>query len=717
IVTDAMTSSPIEQVDVTLYDSNKELVGETVTASNGYYEFTGIDSGEYEIKFKHEDYVLTEDKLTVSEGVAEHDQKLDPVPAVAILGDRTIGDDTLEAILDDVNIDATNYNSIETLTDELEAYDVVFFNEASSLKKADFQKFEEALDQHHVSVIYGDQYFSGGGIYTLHQLNEDPAVRDTINIRNRAAQYVVKEEHPLFGDKEVGEKIEILKPDGSRVSMFDEYSGFTLAEITHGDSDPHGYGIGYKPRTSDSLELLMSGHAIDIGHSGDDYTDEGLEMFTDAILWSANERFHSVEGTVTDKNGDAILADITVEYEEAKLSDTTTEDDASFSIAAPDGTALVTISSYGYKTQSFTVNVDGGLEPFSIELSEKETVGSLEGYVSNSLLLDGVEDVHINVIDYPRETTTDANGYYHIGVLEPGSYDLELTKEGFLQEHVTVDIAEGETKTLDVDLRPSPTVGIIVDAQSSSAATLADYLEGRGYETVSMFYDDIDMLDEVDLVFANSDYNNDLIPDEKMFKEFLAALDETETSVIWTGQHGGKGSIRYLVDYESDPAFEYRGSGSGDMTATIVEDHPIFEGVDDSFEYTTQSGYYYGFDDYTGDILAVYEKEGVDDTGHLIGLKGRTANSVEILLSGMTIGHGFHPEDSHFDENREKIINNSILWAIDHTSSYAGEVRGTVMNDLNEPVQASVTVEETGKKVATDNEGEFFLGLPAGTYT
>src|SRR5699024_9549639 len=170
-------------------------------------------------------------------------------------------------------------------------------------------------------------------------------------------------------------------------------------------------------------------------------------------------------------------------------------------------------------------------------------------------------------------------------------------------------------------------------------------------------------------------------------------------------------------DYESDPAFEYRGSGSGDMTATIVEAHPIFEGVDDSFEYTTQSGYYYGFDDYTGDILADYEKEGVDDTGHLIGLKGRTANSVEILLSGMTIGHGFHPEDKNFDENREKIINNSILWAIDHTSSHAGEIHGTVMNDLDDTVQASVTVEETGKKVTTDNKGEFFLGLPGGTYT
>src|SRR5699024_10702626 len=422
-------------------------------------------------------------------------------------------------------------------------------------------------------------------------------------------------------------------------------------------------------------------------------------------------------GTVTDKNGDAILADITVEYEEAKLSDTTTEDDASFSIAAPDGTALVTISSYGYKTQSFTVNVDGGLEPFSIELSEKETVGSLEGYVSNRLLLDGVEVVHINVVDYPRETTTDGNGYYHIGVLEPGTYEIELTKDGFLQEHVTVEIAEGETKTLDVDLRPSPTVGIIVDAQSSSAVTLADYLEERGYETVSMFYDDVDMLDDVDLVFANSDYNNDLIPDEKMFKEFLTALDETETSVIWTGQHGGKGSIRYLVDYKGDPSTEYRGSGSGDMTATIVEDHPIFEGVNEAFEYTTQSGYDYGFDDYTGDILADYEKEGVDDTGQLIGLKGRTANSVEILLSGMTIGHGFHPGDNNFDENREKIINNSILWAIDHTSSYAGELHGIVKNDLDDTVQATVTVEETGKQVTTDDKGEFFLGLPAGTYT
>src|SRR5699024_12550216 len=99
-------------------------------------------------------------------------------------------------MLAEVNIDATNYKSIEILTEELEAYDVVFFNEASSLKELDFQKFEEELDKHHVSIIYGDQYFSGVGIYTLHKLNEDHAVSDTINIRYSAAQYVMTEEHP-----------------------------------------------------------------------------------------------------------------------------------------------------------------------------------------------------------------------------------------------------------------------------------------------------------------------------------------------------------------------------------------------------------------------------------------------------------------------------------------------------------------------------------------
>src|SRR5690625_2168812 len=101
----------------------------------------------------------------------------------------------------------------------------------------------------------------------------------------------------------------------------------------------------------------------------------------------------------------------------------------------------------------------------------------------------------------------------------------------------------------------------------------------------------------------------------------------------------------------------------------------------------------------------------------MIGVKGRTINSVEILLGGMTFSHGFHAGSDHFDENREKIINNAIMWAIDHEESFAGEIKGQVVNDLGHAVQAEVTVDETGQTINTDNDGNFFLGLSEGTYT
>lgn len=716
VVTDAVSGSPVSSVDVALYDKDGDIAAETETAKNGYYELSDLKADTYTLAFMHDDYVLVKDEIKVSSDAVEYDQTLDLVPGIAILGDKGYGDN-LSAILGAVNMDATNYNSIDKLTEEIDLYDVVFYNEENVNEKS-LHAFETAADRHGVSIIYGDMYFSGGGIGNLTRVREDPASQKTIGIRSSSAQYIVDETSPLFGDRQVGDKIDILIPGGSRVATFEDYSGFELAGIKHAENDEiHGTGIAYKPRTADSMELLMSGHSIGIAHSGDDYTEAGRKLFIDAINWAANERFNAFAGTVTDEAGEAIDATVTMEINGAELTDQTTRDDASFAIAAPDGEADVTISSYGYQSQTFTVAINDNIAPFAIELAEKPTVGSLEGYVTNSLSIDGVEDVHIQIVGYERETTTDSRGYYHIGVLEPGTYDVELTKKGFLQKNLTVDIAEGETSSIDVRLQPSPTVGIIVDSQSKSAVPLADYLEDRGFETKSMFYDDLDMLEDVDVVFANSDYNNDLIPSEATFNRFMEALDETETSVIWTGQQGGRGSIRYLVDYTGDPETEYRGSGPGNLTATILEDHPIFEGVDKSFEFTNRSGYYYGFDGYTGTILADYEKEGIEDTGYMIGFKGRTINSVEVLLSGMTIGFGFHPGSEHFDENREKIINNAILWAINDKSSHAGEVRGQVINEMGNPVHAEVTVEGTGEAVTTDPGGNFFLGLKAGTYT
>ncbi|MEC5425987.1 carboxypeptidase regulatory-like domain-containing protein [Virgibacillus sp. C22-A2] len=717
-ITDAITSNPISNVEVKLYDDNGEVVSDATTSDNGYYELSDLSEAVYTIEFIHADYVLESEEVEVVGVPIGLNKALNAAPNVAVIGDRAYGDDTLVHILGDFNIEVTNYSSTTALTEEIEQYDVVFFNNESGLSKADFDLFEQAADDHGVSIIYGDQYFSGGGIRNLVGLRDNPQSQQTLNIRSSSAQYVIDESHPVFGDADAGDAVNILNPDGSRVATFDGYDGFILAAIKHEENEEsHGPGVAYKPRTEESLELLMSGHSIGFGHTGEDYTEAGINMFKDAVIWAAYENFNVVQGTVTDNDGNPLDAEVTVTINEKSLTEKTNTEDGYFNIASLDGDAEVTVTSFGYQTETFNVTVDEALEAMTVDLEVKENAGSIEGVVTNSLSINGLEDVHIDVVGYPREATTDLQGGYTISALEPGTYELSITKEDFVQEDIIIEIGAGETKQVDIKLRPSPTVGIVVDSQSSSATSLADYLEDRGFNTVSMFYDDLDMLEEVDVVFANSDYNNSLIPDEKMFKRFVSALDESETSVIWTGQHGGRGSIRYLVDYTGNPSIEYRGSGSGTMTAQILEDHPIFQGVEDSFEFTSQSGYYYGFDGYSGTMLADYNHSGLEEEGYMVGYKGRTINSVEVLLAGMTIGHNFHSESIHFDENRERILTNAILWAIDHEDSYAGELRGSVLNDLDRSIQAQISVTETGETIETDHEGNFFVGLDEGSYT
>lgn len=716
-VSDALTTNAIEEATVILTTADGEEFAETTTAGNGYYEFTDLDADTYGLVFHHGNYVTAEQEIEVTGSPLEVNQELSPAPYVGIIGDRS-GDDNLASILEAVNIPSENHTSIDSIIEGMEDYDVIYFINATGVSETQLNRFEDAADELGVSIIYSDGYFGSSGIRNLHDLREDPGYRETLNIRSSTAQYVPYESHPIFKGHEPGEAINILQPDGSRVGTFEEYSGFPLAGITHEELDEeHGLGAAYKPRSGNNLELLLSANTMGIAQTGDDYTEEGIQIFRNAVVWAAYENFNVVSGSVTDEKGEPVQADISLEIDGNVLYDTTTFEDENFDIAAPDGDAVVTVSSYGYETETIPVQIDENLESLQVEMQPKSDVGALEGYVSNQYMAGSVEDVHIDIVDYPRETYTDAQGYYYIANLEPGTYEAVISKEDFLQEQRTVEIHPGETTSLDIDLRPSPTVGIIVDVMSSSAVSLEEYLQQKGFHTTSMFYDDLDMLEEVDLVYANSDYNNSLIPEESTFKQFTEKLDETETPVIWAGDHGGRGSIRYLIDYIGDPGIEYRGSGADTSTAYILEEHPIFEGVDDTFEFSTNAGYYYGFDDYTGTMLADYENNEAEEEGYLIGFKGRTISSVEILLGGMTFSHGFHSGSDHFDENREKIINNAILWAIEQEESFAGEIRGQVENDLGHKVQAEVTVEETGHTITTDHEGNFFLGLSEGDYT
>ncbi|MDX5475780.1 MAG: carboxypeptidase regulatory-like domain-containing protein, partial [Bacillaceae bacterium] len=460
---------------------------------------------------------------------------------------------------------------------------------------------------------------------------------------------------------------------------------------------------------------LMSGHGFGLHHHNDHYTEQGKEILKNAVVWVAYTSFHTISGQVTDEEGNPILADIAVVGE--PFSTTTNPETGEFSIAIKNGDYEISIEAFGYQSSTVSVQVDSDAEPKNIELEVDPTVGSIQAMVENEKDGTAVDSVSVQVLGVPRNTVTNTQGSFSIERLLPGSYQLLLTKDGFVNKEVEVEVGTNERIELAIAMKPSPTIGVIVDATSSSAVKMSEYLEARGYRVMDMFYTDLDLLEEVDLVIANSDYDNNRIPTREQFKAFQQALDTTETSVIWTGQHGGRGSIRYLYEYENNPSIEIRSSKAG-MQGTVNVEHPILEGVTSPYSLLAGSNYYYAFDGYDGINISDVTHPTDGRIGSAIAYKGRTIQSLEILLANFTFSHNFHPGNpSFFDSNRERIFNNAITWALDNEEALVGELYGQVKNSQGINVKATITVNETGRQIETTSSGAFYLGLAEGTYT
>jgi len=61
---------------------------------------------------------------------------------------------------------------------------------------------------------------------------------------------------------------------------------------------------------------------------------------------------------------------------------------------------------------------------------------------------------NVSIVDTQRGTSTDANGRYTLGNLQPGEYTIRVTFIGYRAQEQTVDISAGETVRMDVTLRP-----------------------------------------------------------------------------------------------------------------------------------------------------------------------------------------------------------------------------------------------------------------------
>jgi len=714
IIVDA-ENNPVNGAKITLL-LDEEVLVEKVVSENGRYEITNLVEGNYKVRATADGYLVEEKDIRLREEPLVVDFTLTAIPRVAVLNDHSTAAG-FGSVLREKGIPVTNL-TVGNVVEEISNYDVLFVNQTSTtaFKKDNLDALLKAADEATTSLIFGESTFTDSPISQLKVLRGDPGIRERAAVTNMDAGYVVEKKHPIFGEAEEGDYLPILIGSKSTIGYFNNYSGTGIATIKHEGRDPYGLGIAFKPRTSGSVELLMGGHGFSISHTSEHYTEEGKDLLIRAVLWAANANFATVSGTVKDVEGNPVSASIQVVGEQHIT--TTDKENGYFEMALLDGEYQLEVSAYGYQSKIVSADVGENGVPLEIILETDESVGSLTGVVENekdSALVEGAE-VTIPAIGYA--TLTDAQGKFVFSNLMPGTHRLVIKAEGFVQKDIEVVVEARNVTDVKITLKPTPTVGIIVDNKVNEF-TLASYLQNLGYNTTNLFYTDIDQIENVDIVIANSDHDNTLIPSKDVFTAFLKTLDEKEKPIIWTGHGSGVGSIRFLKLYENNPSFEGSKREAG-IRGKVTEAHPIVKGIpqNELFNMNARYNEYYYFTGYNGTVIAQLENE-AGKFGDFVAYNGRTINSVEVLLANMSFSNNFnHGPNGFMDPYRERILNNAITWALDNKEPLVGEIHGQVTNNFDKPVEATITVMETGKKITADvSTGRFFLGLSEGNYT
>ncbi|MGH3347017.1 MAG: carboxypeptidase regulatory-like domain-containing protein, partial [Nocardioides sp.] len=280
-----------------------ELEGaQTTTAADGGYALAGIPAEDYLLEVTAAGYLGAERQVTVpAGGTAAVDVVLTTAPRVGILGDH---DSELATLLQGAGMTTRALAWSDTAA--LAELDVVVVNDPPTPTAAAFNGFLAAMDQHRVSGVFGDGYFSSdGGVRFLRQFTGNPSegrvqVGGVGDLRYRAAD----PEHPLFAG--LGAEPQVLVHDGDATAI-PGYTGFPLAELVSETGGEHGVAATYQPRTSGSIHVLLGGLTAGLLIEADeDWTAEGRRLFANSVLFAAEPALGTVEGTVTGEGGEPL---------------------------------------------------------------------------------------------------------------------------------------------------------------------------------------------------------------------------------------------------------------------------------------------------------------------------------------------------------------------------------------------------------------------------
>ncbi|MBU1065966.1 carboxypeptidase regulatory-like domain-containing protein, partial [bacterium] len=86
--------------------------------------------------------------------------------------------------------------------------------------------------------------------------------------------------------------------------------------------------------------------------------------------------------------------------------------------------------------------------------SEAETTGTINGTILDAITFQPVSGAVITTIPISSTKTSDSEGTYQIEGVEPGTYSVQASKNGYITNSTTVKIIAGEETSADIQLSP-----------------------------------------------------------------------------------------------------------------------------------------------------------------------------------------------------------------------------------------------------------------------
>lgn len=406
------------------------------------------------------------------------------VVTVKGVGIRQLPNEDVDWEVDDETLGTISDTGLFTGLSEGKALVTITYEEFTCTGRVHIKAAEEETYTLSGEVVYTDGTPASGAVLTIDGMGEVGIVDEDGNYEipdlpantNLTLSVYVEGECKytktiyLTGDKILNITLDIDEPDeGTLQGTVTDTDGNALANVlvSCGDfstsTDENGeYEIDEIPEGSYTVTFTLQDYIpVEL------YAEiTGGETTTlDATLQEDQQPVYgSIKGRVVDPQYNGISgATVSYEFQGQAGSSTTTDSNGFFTFQNLDpGVYTVSASKDGYDGMSSDVNVTAG-EQVEVEITLTPVVtptGSIAGTVKDG---DGNVLSGVTVSAGGTTTTTDSQGQYTISDLDPGSYTVNFTKDGYNSVVLYADVVSGSTTTLNATLEKEdePTTGMI----------------------------------------------------------------------------------------------------------------------------------------------------------------------------------------------------------------------------------------------------------------